>query len=400
VAAQPVRPPAPLPDAPIAIARRVFAGFFLAGLLLSFLGAILPAWGHHRTENFLAAGAYFLSLNLGLLLGARLAYALMARKGIKTGLILGCSLACGGLLLLALFGPPRLWILRCLGLLLIGGGAGFLLSGLLETLSPIYERDKAVTVNLVGALFGLGCLVASLLVAGTFFVYTVPSILILLAVIPGYFIAIYARMTPPRPASENEPRYLEAVREFRNPGVVLFVLLLFFQFGNEWALAGWLPLFLILRLGLSPETALEMLAFYWLCLLVGRLTVQALLPRVPHGRFLLLSVLTAMFGCLILASTNNRFGAWSGLLFAGAGFAGIYPLVLEKIGFRFPSYRPALFNGIVAVALTGGLLANASLGFLAHWLGIGVVMWLPMAGSVMVFVLLLLVWLESKLSAG
>jgi hypothetical protein len=114
----------------------------------------------------------------------------------------------------------------------------------------------------------------------------------------------------------------------------------------------------------------------------------------------MVSVLTAMFGCLILASTNNRFGVWSGLLFAGCGFAGIYPLVLEKIAFRFPSFRPTLFDGIVAVAVTGGLLANGSLGYFAEWLGIGVVMFLPMAGSVMVFLLLLLVWLEAKLSAG
>ena len=34
---------------------------------------------------------------------------------------------------------------------------------------------------------------------------------------------------------------------FRSPGAVLFALLLFIQFGNEWSIAGWLPLFLIRR---------------------------------------------------------------------------------------------------------------------------------------------------------
>jgi len=384
----------------LAIARRVFAGFLLSGMLLSFLGAILPAWGYHRVENYLVVGNYFISLNAGLLLGARLAYPFMTRKGIRASLILGCSLACGGLLFLALFGPPFPWVLRGLGLLLVGGGAGFLNRGLLETISPVYDRDRAVTVNLAGTLFGLGCLLTSLVVAGTFYVYTPPSILVFLAAIPGYYLAAYYKMRPPAMTGLHEPSVREALREFRNPGVLLFVLLLFFQFGNEWSLAGWLPLYLILKLGLSPETALFMLSFYWFCLLVGRLAVQALLPHVSHGKFLMVSVLTAMFGCLILASTNNRFGVWSGLLFAGCGFAGIYPLVLEKIAFRFPSFRPALFDGIVAVAVTGGLLANGSLGYFAEWLGIGVVMFLPMAGSVMVFLLLLLVWLEAKLSAG
>ena len=54
------------------------------------------------------------------------------------------------------------------------------------------------------------------------------------------------------------------------PAAVLLALLLFFQLGNEWALAGWLALFLTQRLGISPAAALLMLALYWLALLVGR----------------------------------------------------------------------------------------------------------------------------------
>jgi len=398
VSASPQFAAGPLPSYPPAVARRVLAGAFLSGLLLSFLGAVLPAWGYHRVEDYITVGNYFICLNLGILLGSRLAFPFMRQKGIQAALVVGSALPSVGIFGLALASPPAPWAFRGLGMLLIGAGAGLLNCGVLEGIGPTFDRDRATTVNLLGTLFGLGCMATSLIVAGAFYVYTVPSILFFLAVIPVFYIGFYTRMKPPALLDGHQPRLGEALAELRSPGVALFALLLFFQFGNEWSLAGWLPLFLIQRLGLNPETALHMLSFYWLCLLVGRLAVQALLPRVPHGRFLLVSVLTAMFGCLILSSTNNRFGAWSGLLFAGCGFAGIYPLVLEKIGYRFPSFRPALFNGILAVAFTGGLLANASLGYLAAWLGIGVVMWLPMAGSVMVFVLLLLIWLEAKLS--
>jgi hypothetical protein len=73
---------------------------------------------------------------------------------------------------------------------------------------------------------------------------------------------------------------------------------------------------------------------------------------------------------------------------------------MEKIGDRFPYYHPGFFNGIFSLALTGGLLAPASLGYAAHFLGIGVVMGLPLAGSIFVVVLLLLILLESRLSAA
>ena len=119
---------------------------------------------------------------------------------------------------------------------------------------------------------------------------------------------------------------------------------------------------------------------------------------VRHGRLLMASVVSAMFGCLILSLTDNLFGAGSGILFVGAGFAVIYPLAVEMIGDRFPYYPPGVFNGIFSLAVTGGLLAPATLGYFATLWDIRVVMWLPLAGTFMVLILVLLIWLESKLS--
>jgi fucose permease len=136
-----------------------------------------------------------------------------------------------------------------------------------------------------------------------------------------------------------------------------------------------------------------------LALLVGRLVAQAILPRVRHGRLLLASVVSAMFGCLILSLTDNLFGVGSGILFVGGGFAVVYPLAVEMIGDRFPYYHPGVFNGIFTIAVTGGLLAPATLGYFARlWDDVRVVMWLPLAGTVMVLILVLLIWLETKLS--
>src|SRR5260370_8644340 len=87
-----------------------------------------------------------------------------------------------------------------------------------------------------------------------------------------------------------------------------------------------------------------------------------------------------MLGCIILAFTDNLFGASSGVLLLGLGFASIYPLVVERMGKKFPYYHPGLFNGIFAIALTGGLVAPWSLGFFAERYGMQVVMALPAAG--------------------
>jgi hypothetical protein len=128
---------------------------------------------------------------------------------------------------------------------------------------------------------------------------------------------------------------------------VLFSLLLFFQFGNEWSMAGWLPLFLIRRLGISPKDSLLLLALYWASLLVGRIISQFILKRVNRAWLLIGSILSALLGMIVLASTNNLFGAVMGILFVGAGFASIYPLVVEKIAHRFPYYHPRFLQRAV-----------------------------------------------------
>jgi len=227
----------------------------------------------------------------------------------------------------------------------------------------------------------------------------VPAILLLIACVPGFFAVSYARASFPSLAPLPHPSLKGALADFKSTSAVLLTLLLFFQFGNEWAIAGWLPLFLIQRLGISPAASLFMLAFYWFSLLVGRGAVLSVLPRLPHGKVLMGSALAALFGCTVLASTNNLFGACAGILMVGGGFAFIYPLVVEKIGARFPYYHPGFFNGIFSFAVTGGFLAPWSLGYLAAIWGVRMVMILPLAGTCMVFLLLALIWLEAKIRA-
>jgi FHS family glucose/mannose:H+ symporter-like MFS transporter len=140
------------------------------------------------------------------------------------------------------------------------------------------------------------------------------------------------------------------------------------------------------------------LSLYWLSLLVGRVAMQAVLPRVRHSRVLFASGCSAVLGCTILSFTNNRFGAVSGILLVGAGFAAIYPLLAELIGSRFPYYHPGFFNGIFSIASTGGLLAPWTLGLYANRWGIRVVMLLPLLGACAVLVLTVLIWVYVKLT--
>lgn len=364
---------------------------------MALLGAILPAWGW-ESPQFTAIGNYFLSLAAGIVLAAVLSRRLMGKRGLTFQLVFACALACLALALLALASAPAVEWRRIPALLALGFAGGLLNLALFQGITARYQADAAGTVSRGGVWYGLGCLAVTLLVAGTFYAYSITAILLIMAAVPAVFGCVYAKTRFPNAAEGVQPALRQAVQDFRSPGAVLFAMLLFVQFGNEWSIAGWLPLFLIRRVGLSPIAALRTLALYWLFLMTGRLAAVALLPRIAHSWLLFGSGVAAMFGCIILFFTNNAFGSAFAVFFIGAGYASIYPLVAEAIGRRFPYYHPGFFNGIFSLALVGGLVAPATLGYAASYLGVGVVIGIPLIGTVTVIALLLLIWLESKIT--
>jgi FHS family glucose/mannose:H+ symporter-like MFS transporter len=401
-----VRFPEPMTAAPAAgdplgssSARRALAGFFVSGVLLSFLGAILFSWQHHLKSQYGIVGLYYAGLIAGLVGSARLSPALLRRKGIGWTLALACVLAGSAFLYLAFVSPPFSPWWRVAGMAIVGFAAGLLHTAIFHAISPMYRHDPAATVNLAGILFGAGCFTLAILISGTFYLYTAAAVQVWIAVIPALFGWMYRRTQFPADSVPNVPAPRETLAELRSTGAVLLSLLLFFQLGNEWGVAGWLALFVSQRLGISPPSALGMLALYWLALTIGRAASQWILPRARHGRLLLVTVTAAMFGCIILGATDNRFGAITGVLLVGLAFAPIYPLVVEKIGHRFPYYHPGFYNGIFSLAMAGGLLTPGLMGYIGSVYGLRMIMLMPLIGSVVVFVLLLLIWLESRLRA-
>src|SRR6202165_5212401 len=273
-------------------ARRCFPAFLICGILVSFLGAVLPAWGYHLREDFGQVGEYFLSLNLGFLLSAAVGQWLLARKGLKFTIILSNVLASGGFLFLAFYSPPMAANWRLGGLLWLGASAGLLNACMFLAISSLYERDRATTVNLASVLFGLGCLLTALLVAGTYYVYSVPGILILLATLPGLY-ACFCAKTSLTPQSPLAPVPLSQVlRKLNDPSAVLFSLLLFFQFGNEWSIAGWMSLFLGRLLISSPQESWLFMAVYWSALLARRMISQLMLRSISQTLMLMSSIVS------------------------------------------------------------------------------------------------------------
>jgi len=373
------------------------AGFLLVGMLLGLTGSLLIAWHYHIDVDPRLIALHFLGLNAGYVIAAATAQRLITSFGVRPLAVTSCALAAASLLALSFVAPPVPAAWRILGLACVGAAAGGLVAALLHVLQPEFERTPAATVNLAGVLFGCGCLLSTLMVALTYFVSSVAIQTGLLAIVPLLFGGVY--IASKRRAVLGHSIQNDALRDLRSVAAVLFSLLLFVQFGNEWAIAGWLPLYLIHRLGSNPAWAIFALAGYFLALMLGRLGVRALLPRINHAKLLMASTAVAMIGYLLLSFTTALPGAWIAVIVIGAGFAPIFPLIAETLDERF-SYHPGFYNSLFSIAITGAMCIPWLLGYVDSYLGVQYVMLIPALGSIAVLVLALLIMLEAHLMGG
>ncbi|MCW5964048.1 MAG: MFS transporter [Bryobacterales bacterium] len=379
-------------------ARSLLTTVFLLGTLLTLLGSVLPVWGYHRLDEFISAGNHFLLLALGATISNVVASRNAARyPQLVFSPLPGAALALLAIVLFALVPPPYPIWLQLGGAFCAGLATGALHATVFQRLGAVALLRSSSAFHLASVFWLMGATLTPLAVAA--FVSPSNSLaLLILAPVPLMVgLSLRFRSVPVREMDSGRT-FREAIEDFRNPPAILLALLLFFQLGNEMALFGWLPVFLIQRLGVSPSTGLYGLALFSFALLLGRVAVQAFAQHAWRNRLVLIGLGVALLGCLMLAVTNNLFGALFGISLAGAGFAPIYPAALELIGSRFPYFHPGIFNSIFSIGLVGGMLAPWSLGLLMHVYGIQFVMVVPILGLLMVAKILGLLWLEAKLT--
>ena len=375
-------------------------GFFLLGTLLGLPGPLFVAWRYHINLDPQLVGLHFLAVNAGYLLAAAAGPKLLFR--IQTRILLRCScgIALAGIAALAIVAPPAPLAARLATWAIIGAAAGALATALLFGLRTPFTKSASLALNRAGALVGSGCLFATFIVGATYFAVPGPLGTALLGLAPLAFFLLYLRTgTPlgaaPFPGQEHEA-LRKTMRDLRSVATVLLSLLLFFQFGNEWAIAGWLPLFVIHRVGANPAVALGTLALYLLALTLGRLAAQRILNVLEHRTVLIVSVAAAVCGCIVLGLASTLTVISSAVVLLGFAFAPILPVVAEQLDDRF-SFHPGFYNGTISIAITGAMSVPGLLGLIAGYCGMRCVVLLPAVGSAIVLIIALLMMFEAHL---
>ncbi len=352
--------------------NRVFVaaclGMLLFGIALISLGSILPQIVEKYQVDELAAGTLATLLPLGILIGSLVFGPIADRYGYKGLLIVACLLVMAGFELIA-FGDGWTWIQ--ISVLLVGLGGGALNGATNAVVADISEGDRGSRLSLLGVFFGVGALGMPMILALLLPIYELEAIL---AGIGGFIflVSLYLVFTRfPRPKQAQGFPIKEGLRLLQDRVMLVLGLVLFFQSGTEALINNWTTSYLNAELDISIHHALLALTVHVAALTAMRLALGFLLRRQSLIRVLIGSLVIMMGGSVLLASAQSYPLVLVALALLGIGFAGVFPIILARVGDLWTELSGTAFSIALVIAVSGNMLINYLTGVAASKYGLG-----------------------------
>ena len=331
-----------------------YAGAYVAiGLATSVLGPTLPGLARRTGSHLGQVSVLFTAMALGYLLGSLQGGRLYDR--VPGHPVMVVALAVMGVTLAAVPAIPRLWPLAAV-VLLLGVATGAVDVGGNALLVWVYGRRVGPYMNALHFFFGLGSLLAPIVVAqalalGSDIAWAYRMLALLTLPAAFWLLRVPSPSAPlgstggagDPPQSATRKRLLVAV----------LVLLFFLYVGAEASFGGWIYTYAV-ALDLSDETAAAYLtSAFWGALTLGRLLGVPIAARVRPGRLLLAD----LGGCLLsvgalLLWPGSPAVTWLGTCGLGFSMASIFPTLISM------AERRMTLSG----QITGWFLAGASIG--------------------------------------
>ena len=360
-------------------------GLLTFGIVLTVLGSVLPAVMPRYGIDKAAAGALFTLMTFGILIGSLVCGPIVDRYGYKGILLAATALTIIGLEGIA-FAPTTSWLrLAVMG---IGFGGGIINGGTNALVADISAESRGAGLSLLAVFFAVGAM-------GVPFVLgvlpdqvaysTVIAWVGALVLIP---LVIIAMTRFPEPKQGQGFPIADAGRLIRHPVFLLMGFMLFLESGMEITVGGWTSTFFNEELAVSTRTALIFLSLYWMGMMLARLSLGVLLPRIQAIRVLYACIVVGLIGSALLLTTRTPGVAALGVFLLGVGFAAMFPVVLGFIGDRYAALSGTAFGVAIAMALVGGMLLPYIAGFLGERYGMRASLLIVPAALLMLMALL------------
>ena len=156
----------------------------------------------------------------------------------------------------------------------------------------------------------------------------------------------------------------------KDPFVVLIAFYLFLQSSFEAVINNWTTTYIQDLIQVTQEKALFALSFFVLGMTLMRMLTGIFFRRIPSSKMILISFILILISFLLLWFSQNYVVTIVGLILLGGGLAGGFPIMLGLVGNHYAKISGTAFSLVLVVALTGNMLVNLLMGYVAHQFGI------------------------------
>ena len=169
----------------------------------------------------------------------------------------------------------------------------------------------------------------------------------------------------------------------KEPVLLLFSFVLFFQSALEGLANNWSPEYLANFHGFTTEQARYALSFLVIGMAISRLSLAFILKKIDGAKVIVMSMLVCIAGavCTLLATTIAT--AIVGSVLFGLGLAATFPIALGKVGEKYKEMSGTAFSFALVVALLGNTLLNLLVG----QIGLQGLPYLQMVAAAMIIIL-------------
>lgn len=169
----------------------------------------------------------------------------------------------------------------------------------------------------------------------------------------------------------------------RQPALVLFGLVAFFQGTLESLANNWTTSFLSFHAGLDLHVSLMMLSLFMASYTLGRLLLGWLFSKLPSPVIILISLVLIASGLLLAALYTGLPAFITAYVLLGLGLAAGFPFILGYVGVVCTTASGTAFSIVMTFALVGNILSNYGMGLLALRFGMGILPWFQLILTVM-----------------
>jgi fucose permease len=354
------------------------AGFVVNGIVISFIGPVLPVfmakWGLDDSR----AGLFSLVQFSASLTGVLISSALVSTKGFKPAVTLGLMMLGLGFALL----NARTFALALVASGIYGLGYGFNTPGTNLWVGETYGDRRASALNIMNLAWGAGAISSSPLAMVSVRTSRVTPLLYLVGAMCAALALVLSRMPFGKPQHEKDFVPSATPDKSAGNGVAALLGILFFVYvGTEVGTSYWAPAHAQRATTWSDNTWTLAPMFFFAGLLGGRGAAAAILLRLKEVTVAVAGTLLAATGELIFLAARSRVTLFGGAFLAGLGLASLFPIFIAWLSKWFGARARKVGGVLFAMGAAGSALMPPLVGIVSRYSGsLRIGLLVPLAG--------------------